>query len=159
MSLLSLSSLRCQLGLQRWRLHPLRVFFFPGAAICGASQPWRGAGTWTNLLGPALLPVGLQRWRLHYSSSSPERQSVVAAMAQSWEVTKLLGPALLPIPSRSSPSPWTHPWHGRGRELVPGEIYHLVDHARFCFPPLESELAVAVVAPAPILPPLPRSLW
>ena len=65
MSLLSLPSLRCQLGLQRWRLHPLRVFFFPGAAICGASQPWRGAGTWTNLLGPALLPVGLQRWRLH----------------------------------------------------------------------------------------------
>ena len=42
MSLLSLPSLRCQLGLQCWRLHPLRVFFFPGAAICGASQPWHG---------------------------------------------------------------------------------------------------------------------
>ena len=38
----------------------------------------------------------------------------VMAMARSWDVTNLLGPTLLPIPSRSSPSPWTHPWHGAG---------------------------------------------
>ena len=46
---------RCHVGLQRWRMHPLRVFFFLRGGNLW-SRPWHGARTWTNLLGPFSSP-------------------------------------------------------------------------------------------------------